>query len=138
MPQVTTTKIVEGEAHVVIKVDMVADGSGELFNFPFFWPSDCNPVRPNNRPAFRIQQIWAGLVWFDIAIASSSFQPYPLWTFARDCDSHVDFRSFGGIYDMDALVNPTPVNDGALVMSTNGFDVAGSQGTVVLEIRKLN
>jgi hypothetical protein len=137
MAQVTITKVVEGESHLVVRLDMLSDGvSGELVNFPVLYPSGLLPARANNRPAFRIMQVWYGLVWFDITLKTAGIEPHTLWTLARDCDSHTDFRSFGGIIDSGVYENPPDNDTGILTMTTNGFSLAGSQGTVVLELRK--
>ena len=139
MAQVTIRKIVEGDAHLVLRVDMVSDGStGELVNYPILSPSDLNPARANNRPAFRIMQMWYGCVWFDIDLDAAGVTNANMWTIARDCDSHIDFRSFGGIIDPGVYVVPPPDDYGILLMSTNGFTPAGSKGTLVLELRKTN
>lgn len=139
MGQVTITKIVEGDAHLVVKFDMLSDGvSGELINFPVLYPSDLRPARYNNKPAFRIMQVWYGLVFYDVTLKASGVQPSTLWTLARDADSHTDFRSFGGILDTGVYDNPPTDDYGILTISTNGFSVAGSQGSIVLELRKTN
>lgn len=139
MAQVTVTKVVEGDAQLVVRLDMLSDGvSGELVNYPVIYPSDLNPARKNNRPAFRIMQVWYGLVWFDVTFKAAGVIPSTLWTLARDCDSHTDFRSFGGIIDSGVYTTP-PANDyGILTLTTNGFAQLGSQGTIVLELRKTN
>ena len=136
MSQVTVTKLVEGESMLLVRVDLLSDGSGELVNQVIISPSDLIPARPNNRPTFRIYQLWYGLVWFDAVLGFGTLQPMAVWTIARDCDSHNDFRSFGGILDY-ATVPPSDEN-GKLWISTNGFAPAGSQGTIVIELRKTN
>ena len=136
MSQVTITKIVEGAAHLIVRMDLLSDGSGELLNQVVLSPSDLFPPRPNNHPAFRIMQLWYGCVWFDVVLGYATLNPQPVWTIARDSDSHVDFRCFGGLRDY-ATVPPGDSN-GKLWVSTNGFNTAGSEGTVVLELRKIN
>ena len=139
--QVTTLKVVEGDAHLVIRCDMLSNGvDGELVNFPVLYPSDLNPTRKNNAPAFRIMQIWYGMVWFDITIGAAALNDggHTMWTLARDCDSHIDFRSFGGILDSGVYENPPDEDYGILTFSTNGFAPVGSRGTIILELRKTN
>ena len=139
MPQVTVTKIVEGESHVVLKVWMQnTEGTGELVNYPIFSPADCSPTRAGNKPTFRIMQMWYGCVWYDVTLGFSALVPNQVWTIARDCDSHNDFRSFGGITDPGVYDNPPGQNYGTLLLSTNGFNVLGSQGSLILELRKNN
>lgn len=137
-PQITTTKVVEGESLLVIRVNLLSDGSGELVNVPFLSPSDLVPPRANNRPTFRIAQLWYGLVWFDVTIGAGTLQPVPIWTIARDCDSHVDFRSFGGLLDQNVYSSPPNDDNGVLTITTNGFAPVGSQGTITLSLVKTN
>ena len=136
MAQVTVIKVVE--AHfLVIRVNLVNnDGGGELLNYPILSPSDLNPPRANNRPTFRILQMWYGAVWFDFTIGAGTLTPVPLWTVARDCDSHIDFRSFGGLVDQNVYAVPPDDDNGVLTISTNGFNTLGSQGTIVLSLSK--
>ena len=135
MPQVTVRKLVEGDAHVVIRVDMLGDLAEELTKYVILSPEDLNPRRKNNRNTFRIMQLWYGCVWFDVALGFGTVTPETVWNIARDCDSHSDFRSFGGLLDYNAT--PPIDEDGRLWISTNGFGV-GSQGTLVIELRKTN
>ena len=138
MPQITVTKIAEADSTLVVKFDLLSDGSGELVNYPLLYPSSLNPPQANNRPTFRILQAWYGMVWFDFTIGAGTLQPAPLWTFARDCDSHIDFRSFGGIVDPNAYAKPPSDDNGVLTISTNGFIQLGSQGILVLSLAKTN
>lgn len=138
MTQVTIVKVVEGESHLVIRVNMTSDGTGELENFPVLSPSDLVPPRANNRPAFRIMQIWYGLVWYDVTFKAGTVTPAHLWTLARDGGGHVDFRGFGGIVDQNVYSSPPSDDSGILTISTNGFAASGSQGSIILELRKTN
>lgn len=138
MAQVTTIKVVEGEAWMTLRVNLLSDGSGELVNYPILTPQECIPYMAAGKPTFRIMQAWYAMVWFDFTISAGTLVPVPLWTFARDCDSHIDFRSFGGIFDQNVYTSPPTDDSGTLVISTNGFTQAGSQGTLVLSIGKRN
>ena len=138
MAQVTVRKVVEGQSHLVLRVDLLSDGTGELANYVILSPSDLNPSMPNSIPAFRLMQAWYGMVWFDVTIGVGTVLPAPLWTLARDCDSHVDFRSFGGLIDPNVYNVQPPDDNGKLTFSTNGFAVVGSAGSIVLELRKTN
>jgi len=135
MPQVTVTKLVEGDAHVVIRVDMLGTLPGELTNYVILSPSDLSPPRKNTANTFRIMQLWYGCVWFDVVLGFGTLSPQLVWTIARDCDSHNDFRSFGGLLDYNKT--PPVDEDGRLWLSTNGFGV-GSKGNLVIELRKTN
>jgi len=138
MGQVLVRKVNEGSSHVVIRVDLLSDGTGELENYVILSPSDLRPPFRNVIPAFRVRQMWYGMVWFDITLKTGTIVPTVLWTIARDCDSHVDFRSFGGLLDAAVYSNPTPDDDGKLSISTNGFAPVGSAGSLVIELAKTN
>lgn len=139
MGQVTVRKVVEGPSQITIRVDMLSDGTGELENYVILSPEDLVPRPvPLNIPAFRLTQAWYGTVWFDVTVKVGTVIPSPIWTFARDTGPHVDFRSFGGLIDPAVYSNPLPDDDGKLTISTNDFNVAGSIGTLVLELRKTN
>lgn len=138
MAQVTVKKIVEGPSQLLLRVDLLSDGTGELKNQPILSPSDLVPPKTNNIPAFRIMQIWYGMVWFDVTFKTGTITPAVLWTLARDCDSYVDFRHFGGLIDPVVYTLPLAVDTGILTISTNGFLPIGSAGSIVLEIVKTN
>ena len=136
MSQVTVKKIVEGDFHMIIRVDFNSDGSGELVDQVILSPSDLIPVRSNNEPTFRIMQLWYGLIWFDVAIGYGGITPEYVWTIARDADSHVDFRSFGGLKDV--TTSPPSDTTGQLVITTNGFAPVGSRGNIIMELKKVH
>jgi len=136
MPQVTVTKLVEGEAHVVIRLVLLADGSGNLRREVIFSPTDLVPPRKANRVTFRIMQIWYGMSGFDAEFGFNVISPEPAWTLARGTDSWVDFRLFGGLLQFPET--PPEDVDGKLWLSTTGFITAGQTGSFVLELRKTN
>ena len=136
MSQVTVKKVVEGSSSVIIRVDFNGDGSGELVNQIILSPSDLVPVRLNNKPAFRIMQVWYGLVLFDLFVGFGGVTPEYVWTFGKDTGTHVDFRSFGGL--VDNTTSPPSDTSGGIVLSTNGFTTTGARGNVVMELKKVN
>jgi hypothetical protein len=138
MPQVTLVKVVEGPRELTVRFNFLSDGSGELVNYPILSPQDLNPPRPLGKPTFRLLEVWYGLVWFDVTFSCGTLSPVTLLTLARDCDSHIDFQRFGGIPDQNVYANPPALDDGKLLVSTNGFSTAGSQGTIILTLGKLN
>ena len=138
MGQVTVRKIVDGSSHLILRVDMLSNATGELKDYVILSPSDLNPAFSNDVPAFRLMQVWYGMVWFDVTLKTGTVVPTVIWTLARDCDSHTDFRSFGGIIDDAAYDVPPSDDSGKLTISTNGFNQLGSAGTIVLELRKTN
>lgn len=134
MTQVTITKIVEGENHLVFRMNFLGDGSGELTNEVVLSPSDLVPTRENNKPCFRIMQVWYGL-GFDATFGYGTLQPEAVLTITKNSGSHTDFRSFGGLRDKDTV--PPGDENGKLWVITTGL-TAGARGLVVLELRKLN
>lgn len=135
MPQVTTVKVVEGDSHLVLRVNFLGDGLADLEDYVILSPSDLVPPRPNNAVAFRIMQIWYGLSGFDVQLGYNSVaNAQPAWVVAQGTDSHVDFRSFGGLMDY-ATSPPTDVN-GKLWVNTFGLTAVGQVGSMVLELRK--
>jgi hypothetical protein len=138
MGQVTVSKVVEGPSHIVIRVDLASDGTGELSDYVVLSPTDLIPRVKNNVPAFRLMQVWSSMIWFDVVLKVGVVTPSVLWTLARDTDNHVDFRSFGGLVDPIVYTNPLAADDGKLTISTNDFLQVGSRGVLVLELRKTN
>lgn len=137
MAQVSVIKVTESSSHLVIRLNILGDSNGDLVNQPILSPSDLNPVRPNNIPAFRIMKIWGSPIWFDAVFYSGLLSPVLLWTFARDCDFEVDLNPFGGVIDQNVYLVPPPDDSGVLNISTNNL-VQGSVGVFVLELRKTN
>lgn len=138
MAQVTVIKAGEGPSHITIRVNLMSDGSGELVNYPILAAQDLNPPKPNVTPSFNVRQAWWGLVWFDVTLFAGSLQPVQIFTFPRDTDNHIDFRSFMGMLDQNTYIVPPVDDDGVLNITTNNFGVLGSQGTLVLDVQKLN
>ena len=138
MAQVTVLKAAEGPSRIIVRVYLQSDGTGELVNYPLLTAGDLNPARQGIKPLFNIRQAWYSMVWFDFSLFAGTLQPAPLWTFARDCDSHIDFRSFGGLLDSNVYTQPPSVDDGVLLISTNNFAPVNSMGSLVLEIQKTN
>lgn len=135
MAQVTTRKVVEGLNNLVLYVFLESDGvSGELDNYVLLAPSDVDPPLKNTKPTFRIMRVWYQMVWFDIVLKYGGIAPRPVLALARDADTYADFRSFGGVSDWGT--SPPSDQDGKLLISTNGFSQAGSQGSLILELRK--
>lgn len=139
MAQITTTKLVEGPNSVIVKVDLLNnDNTVEIEDAVFFSPSDLFPALPNNKPTFRIMQVWYGFTTFAVIIKSGSITPFTFWTFPASTHNHIDFRSFGGVTDTAAHASPPANVSGKLTIATKGFGVAGSLGSFILELRKLS
>lgn len=78
-----------------------------------------------------ITQIWWANVWFDVQLKYRALENVPIWTLPRDSMNYIDFRYFGGLKDRSEAEST-----GQLLVSTNGFAPAGSNGTMVMEFRK--
>ena len=128
---ITTKKIGEGPNHLVLHVFMQSDGA-ELDNYVLLAPSDLNPALPV-KPALRIMRVWYGFSWFDVTLKFGGITPRPVWTLPRDIQEF-DFTIFGGIKDV--TTSPPSDQDGKILISTNDFAPAGSQGSLVIEFRK--
>ena len=135
MAQVTIKKVVEGPSHLVVILNFDGDGTGDLENYSVLSPLELIPARPDDRPAFYIIQIWHSLIWFDLTLGFGGLTPRMVWPLARDTGPHVDFRSFGGLQDYPTV--PPSDQSGVLLVSTSGL-IAGSKGSVVLDLRKTN
>jgi hypothetical protein len=136
MAQVTVRKIGEGPSHLVLRIDLLSDGTGELKNYVILSPSDLTPVLLSDVPTFTLMQTWYGLSGFDVTLKVGTLAPTPLWTLTKASSNHVDFRHFGGLADSVVYTSPLADDDGRLSISTSNFNSAGSIGTIVLELRK--
>ena len=135
MSQVTTRIVVEGPSHLVLHAFLESNGyDGELDNHVLLSPVDLTPKKTADEPALRIMQVWYSMVWFDVVLKFGGIVPRPVWTLTRDSQNHIDFRAFGGASDYGPL--PPSDQNGKLLISTNGFAPIGSQGSLVLELRK--
>ena len=122
-----------GAANLVLHVFLEQDGAmgGELENHVLIDPVDYGLPK---FPSLRLDGAWHSLVSFDLTLKFGGLVPRPIWTFSRESSGHVDFCDIGGLSDRG---DPPPSEDnGKVLISTNGFDQLGSQGTLVLAFRK--
>ena len=125
--------LADGPTNFVLHIFMEQDGGlgGELEDYVLVDPVDYGLPKS---PTLKIQKAWHSLVWFDLTLKFGGLVPRAVWTFARDTGPEVDFCHFGGLSDRGT---PPPSDDnGKVLISTNGFDQIGSQGTLVLAFRK--
>jgi len=132
MAQVTTRVITESASYITLLVNLKSDGTGELIDQVLFAPAEATPAMPP-APAFRLWQVWYQMVWFDVQLTFAGVEPQPGLTLARDTQNYMDLREFGGL--VDTVDDPALDKNGNLLITTNGF-VLGSQGTLVLQMRK--
>ena len=130
--QITVTKMVEGSRSAIFHVYLESTGmAGELKNEVILDPLvDFSPPA-DKTGQFSITQIWSSLVWFDVMLSFDALVPTQSWILARDKDTHVDFRYFGGIKDRSDAEH-----SGKIFITTNGFEDRGSKGTIIIEVKK--
>jgi hypothetical protein len=131
--KITKRIISEGPSKLIVQVVMEGDGEGELTNYSLLDPtSDFNP-NLESYTQVSLLQVWYSGVWFDVVIGFNALNPTKSWVLARDVSNYHDFRYFGGLKDTSGVEH-----DGKLLLSTSGFDVPGSVGSLVIELRKNN
>ncbi len=128
-----------------------SDGAeGELTNYQLLDPNSVGPVEfgydfvePWDKSGYpqgvqivppsrmTILQMWSSASWFDMTLSYDGTLPLPSFVIARDSDFYMDFRYFGGIKDR-VVDQPT----GKLLISTKDFAPLGSNGFLVIEIKK--
>ena len=142
-----TTILTEGTQKAVLHFYLESDGNeGELVNAPLFASVNFNTPLPRQvyaqtdettnfntlrPPQMTILQMWSSTSWFDFTISFQGTVNVPTLVVARDADFYMDFRYFGGLKDR---VNDTPT--GQMLISTKDFAPQGSNGFIVLEVRK--
>ena len=120
-----------GAANLVLHVFMEQDEGGELENHVLIDPAAYGLPKS---PSLRLNRAWHSLVGFDLTLKFGGLVPRPIWVFSRAASEPQDFRDIGGLSDRG---DPPPSEDnGKVLISTNGFDQLGSQGTLVLAFRK--
>ncbi len=141
---VNTTIISEGTQKAVIQFYFESDGNeGEFtnrlifdpstdFNVPWTQQKDISGYAPVlAAKQMSIMQAWSSTSWFDITLSYDGTVVSPSFVFARDCDFYLDFRYFGGLKDRE---NQDPT--GKLLVSTKDFAPLGSNGFLILEVKK--
>ena len=128
---VNSLLIEEGPSAFVIKVDLLADTTGELSNTVIVAGSSLTPALLTGQ-TMSIYAVWWQLSNFTIKFAwKNSSTTVPCWALAPGSSSHVDFAPFGGILDTSGSTS-----EQKLVISTNGFLTAASYGTFIMRMRK--
>ncbi len=140
---VTQTIISEGYKKAVVQFYFESDGNeGEFTNrvifnpntdflVPYPLPIDPNSITQYPARKVTITQMWTSASWFDMTLSFDGATIVPSFVIARDCDFYLDFRYFGGLKDR---VNDVPT--GNILLSTKDFAPLGSNGFLVLEIKK--
>ena len=140
---VTRTILNNGSRNLILHVHLKSDGyEGELDKHVLADPElydgvfTPNIILPNMK--LTLMQVWYSFNWFDGLISFDDTSPVPCWSLPRDSENHVDFRYFGGLAHryIDPQTSKGTARTGKLLLSTNGFAPLGSEGTLVLEIKK--
>jgi hypothetical protein len=137
------TLIEDGPKKAIVQFYFESDGNeGEFVNrvildpytdFAVPWQINPDADRLTNPtpPRMTILQMWSSASWFDMTLSYEGVTVKPSFVIARDSDFYMDFRYFGGVKDR---VTDTPT--GRLMLSTKDFAPLGSNGFLVLEVKK--
>lgn len=131
---VTITKIIDGARSAVFHVFIQSDGaSGDLTDQVLIDPSvDLDP-RLGARPGLTIDQLWYDLSGFDARLEFEYLVgDTAVWTLSGGNGVHMDFGQFGGLKDRSNPLDGT----GKLMLTTNGLNAAGDNGTIIIKVRK--
>ncbi len=143
MPHIVDIQIKsEGTKKGVLQIYLESDGSVDfnndvLFNFNTDWavpqirPTDSvfGYALPNR---CTVQAAWVSTSWFDITLGWGGAPVRNNIVLARDTVARQDFQEFGGVGTPADIVD----YDGTLRISTKDFQPTGSNGMLILNIRK--
>lgn len=130
--KVIITRTLPGEYKNLFHIFLESDGaSGELSNEVLVDPVADLGLGSETRMA--IQSIrynfsgFSGSISFDSGLVDKTL----LWRLADNSDNFIDFQTdYGGLTDSSGLDGT-----GKILLSTNGFDTAANQGSIILWIR---
>jgi len=129
MSTIIKTLLADGPSKTILSVYMQSDGvEGELVNYLLIDPQTDIAVPTK---AFTILQVWYSFGWFDGLLTFDDVVPMPAWNLSRDGEGYFDFRYFGGLADRSGIDST-----GKIFLTTSGFSIPGSTGTLILELRK--
>lgn len=130
---VTQTVLVDGPKRAHVHIFVRSDGNeGEFVNKKII--DVLNDVTLPDSGIIKnitLEQVWYSQSFFDGLLSVDDTVPVDVWVLPVGSDSHIDFRSFGGIkvpVDLDG--------QGNILLSTNGFAPANSWGSYVIQFRK--
>lgn len=133
---ITLRKLAEGPRHLVVMATFNIDTTAEFSASTLVDPAGsgtADPV-PNYAagPRFTVEEIWSNLSGFDAYLNFGGAAPTPIFAItSAPGDSHLDFRSFGGIKD---ATSSTPT--GKITVTTIGCTANTDGGTIILKLRK--
>ena len=163
---IVKTVLQDGTKTAVVHWAFTSDGSditnaGEMSGLVLLDPTaDLTGV--DNKIQLIITQVWYGFSWFDMSLAFDDITGNPLFILQlpRDAQNYMDLRYFGGLKDRTSTnvpsqapntqlgqpaPFPTPSQDvvftsrtptGKILATTNGYAQLGSQGHLILEVKK--
>jgi hypothetical protein len=128
---VNQTVFLDGSKLATVHLYIESDGvSGEMANqLVIDMKNDIQPIGSPTQAT--IQQIWWGQSYYDARLSFQDTVPVPFWVLPVGSDSHVDFRSIGGLkvpVDLDGNAN--------ILLTTVGFAPAGSWGSYIIQLKK--
>ena len=128
---VVKRKLLEGSKRAIFHFYLEGDGSGEFNNEVLINPvADFDvPVALNTQ--LTITKIWYGSALYDAVFSFNAVAPVPSWVITADQGNYISFDYFGGLSDQSA-----PDGDGKILLSTSGFNVAGTKGSLIIEVKK--
>ena len=128
---VVKTKLAEGPKRAIFHFYLEGDGSSELQDYVLIDPEEDFDIPFSNTSSLTITKIWQGAAVYDSVIKFNALVPVPVWVISAEGGAEVSFDYFGGLNDYSTLET-----DGKILISTNGFAVAGTLGTLILEVKK--
>lgn len=143
MPHIIDTQFkVVGQKKAAIHFYLESDGSVDfnndiLFNFNTDWPFPqvvtLDPVTQLPRPpTCAILQTWYASSWFDTTLGWGGAPVRNNLVLVRDGQNTTDYSQVGGIQPPADITD----YDGTLRISTKDFQTVGSNGTLILILRK--
>jgi hypothetical protein len=134
------TILIDGNRHAVMHFFITSDGSGDLVNEVVI-----DPVNDFQDSTFQYQGVTLGVdeIWWDTASQpgvgftgvltyDSSTNPQQVWALSSNPgDTHIDFRSIGGIKDKTGIDGT-----GKLLITTKGFSDPNSSAVLIVSVKK--
>ena len=125
------TKLAEGSKRAIFHFYLEGDGSGEFLDYVLLDPQEDFELPFGKTATLSITKVWWGSAVYDSVLKFNALVPLPVWVISAESGPEVSFEYFGGLNDYSTLES-----DGKILISTNGFAVAGTLGSMILEVKK--
>ena len=129
---VTTKQVINGERFIVLAVYLRSDGaSGDLEDEVLLDPVEDLGLKANTR--LRIESVMHSFAGFDgvLEFGSGGVNPNWKWVMPAGVGHPFDFGPFGNLFDDSGMDG-----NGKLMISTEGFDSEGDQGSMIIQLKK--